>query len=451
MVRTCEKSVTMNLFCFLIIFFLNSLQISYGITPQAVAVQNQIDIFNSFSDGSWQSKKVEHHNDYILSISDAIIRIFNNTKWNNRQNTTDKIIPPIDALFPFSNYYDNCFELDDTPEEVLSKISFKEICRFKDFLQHNPTLILDNNFATDDLVKARSISGIFWIVDTTGETQAQPLFSGMLIPGQSFGLMTYQVLTCFHGFRFGNAQNKTEYYFVPYGVAVDSLPESDNYVVNKGFKVTHITHYRSNGENHLSIDDQYFNENSQSISDDICYSERDLAIAFIKGKTLPLKDEGKNLHTVLLQTNLNLFHADDIHLPVLPHKNEFLSVEMNEEEERLFSIGLAAEPELALSHNMIVSTSLKTGDRVKHAPRRAFLSEQNHNPPSFISSRNEEGSCFLASFGGMSGGPILRCRLDPNNVNNKKCVVIATLWGDGRIYDDSSKIIAMKSIVNLTE
>ena len=439
----------MRLFYGFIIIFLNVFQTSYGVTSLFATSQNQIDLFNAYSKKSWQSRTVRHSKGYRLPISDAIINIFNVAIWD--KGAEDKITPPISALENFSAHLESNFKLDDNPEEWLSKISFKEIMRFKNFLKHNNTLISDDNFANDDLVKVRAMSGVFWVVDTSGAEEAEATFTGMLVPGQSFGLMTYQVLTCFHGFRRGNKTDNVAYYFVPYGVAVDARPGRDNYVVNKGFKVTHVTHYRRNQEMHQSIDDQYFDKNSFKISDQMLYSERDLAIAFVEGKTLPQGSQvhEKTLHTVLLQTNLNLFHAGDTHLPMLPYRNEPLSVGMDKTEERLFNIGLAAEPELEFSHNMIVSTSLRVGDSVGRAPRRAFISAQNVKNPDPIDSRREEGASFVASYAGMSGGPILRCKLTPDSAG-KKCVIIATLWGDGRIFDESSKIISLKSIVNLT-
>ncbi len=43
---------------------------------------------------------------------------------------------------------------------------------------------------------------------------------------------------------------------------------------------------------------------------------------------------------------------------------------------------------------------------------------------------------------------MLKCKLDPYSPAHKKCKLIGTNWGDGRIFDESGKIADFRSIAN---
>lgn len=431
-------------------------------------IVNQIDLFNAFAAQSWQMKKHAYSDRVDRTPEEFLVEIFNTKDWFPKAGNAEKITPSIpdlkalQSLVPLKITFAGTktlfnddspknwgkwkvsqkkFSDDDSPEKWMDKIQYRELIRLKEFLTQYPFLINDADFKTDDLVKARALSGIFWVVDDDGG--AEKAFSGMLVPGQAFGLTSYQVITCLHGFNAGNKSNNVSYYFVPYGVTANSRLGTKDYVVNKGFKVTRITHYRGK-ETNLSIDDPFFNEDSLEIQYAKLYSENDFAIAMITGAvdTISLRD-------ALVNTGLNMVTAQDSHLFKLSGDIEFLSTGLNVEVSRLFTIGFAAEPAFELSNGMIISTTLKNDDVTIDAPLRSLSGDQNVKKPPNKGRKTEEAASSLAIHGGMSGGPVLQCRFDPYYYPvRRKCKIIGTNWGDGRIFDESGKVIAFRSIAN---
>lgn len=330
----------------------------------------------------------------------------------------------------------------DSPREWVRSLNLREIYRFKAFIEEQRALIapinlIDNaNYATDDLVKARSLSGTFWEVDRNNVNYAEETFSGTLVPGQAFG-NPYEVYTCVHGFSSGNINNDLAYYFVPYGVMASSNPADGNYVTARGFMVTNVRHFRNGGDGaNLGINDPFFNTGSMDMDTQTLYSNRDYAVATIEAQTTvgatPLRD-------ILVGTGLNFIDNLTLALPALnTGTGNNLNIVDNTlpfdpVTERLFVIGLATEPGTDLDHGIVVSTSL-TNEGALNRPRRSFADDENTKLPLNIGSRIEEDYSSLADFPGISGGAILRCRLDPNNVENKRCQIIGTNWGAERIF-----------------
>lgn len=99
-----------------------------------------------------------------------------------------------------------------------------------------------------------------------------------------------------------------------------------------------------------------------------------------------------------------------------------------------------AHEESALdSSELTMSTSSIVYETLAHAPRRSLTADENVKIPPNINNRQNECCCSLPSYEGMSGGPILRCKMH-NNTNEKACVVIGTLWGAERIFVNNNGI-----------
>ncbi|MDR1385539.1 MAG: hypothetical protein LBJ67_17080 [Planctomycetaceae bacterium] len=79
-----------------------------------------------------------------------------------------------------------------SPREVMRMLNIEA---FKKFAQANPDLINNENYATDDLVKARALCGVFWVF--VGRC-FRGGFSGMLVPGQEFNSESYSVHSSRH-------------------------------------------------------------------------------------------------------------------------------------------------------------------------------------------------------------------------------------------------------------
>ncbi|MBY0461774.1 MAG: hypothetical protein K2Q34_01150, partial [Alphaproteobacteria bacterium] len=116
-------------------------------------------------------------------------------------------------------------------------------------------------------------------------------------------------------------------------------------------------------------------------------------------------------------------------------------------DERLFAIGMASQPEMGLSHDLIVSTNIRN-DGIENAPRRSFRDDEDRPEPDLINSRDEEASSSVSVYYGTSGGPILRCRLDHGNGSHKKCVSVGTIHGSERVFDAGNNFIGFKNFIN---
>lgn len=432
------------------------------------AAPNQVTLFNGFANSSWKSENVNIHPNNV-PIEQHLVRIFNTSAWDPGSSTTE-INPALAGLDAVLGYYSahttvnpaewvtyatthastgiNILANNYSPRKWMRELNLREIYRFKELITATPNLIDNNNYATDDLVKARSLSGIFWEVDTTlmNPLNAEPAFSGMLVPGQSLTSNNYQIYTCLHGFNSGNANNNIAYYFVPYGVEVSSNPDSANYVTRKGFRVTHVRHFRADiaGTN-LDINNAFFNIGSVEMSAQNLYSNKDFAVATIEGQTTvgatSLRDvlAGRHGLPFITGTTVALPNLDNngIGLPAIGSG----TLDANE---RLFVIGRASYPTAALDCDIAVSTSL-ANETPTNEPKRSFGDDPNIKVPPNI---GYEISASLPSFPGLSGGPVLRCQLDPTAMGNKRCKIIGTNWGAERVFNDNNELTGFKNVIN---
>jgi hypothetical protein len=354
---------------------------------------------------------------------------------------------------------ENNFALNDSPRQWEGKLSRRELCRFKDYINDLKTNrginVIDNaNYLTDDLIKARALSGVFWILDTT--KQQDPVlanFSGMLIPAQPFNGSKY-VYTCAHGFASGNASNNIVYYFVPYGVKASKKPtindvnggkiDNPDFVTKKGFRVV-STSIRG-GKTCINIDDPFFK--SPDIENLKLYRNNDFAIAMIKDKT----DDGKSLKQLLSGTinpistdtsdNLPKINVNDGILPVVDENANFT------DHERLFAIGRAVK-DYALDDGgvTIVPETYIAGKERLLVPRRSLKNDENKKICDLAGTINELAA-YLPCYSGMSGGAVLRCRMDKDNPKNKKCEFIGTVWGSERVFKKDRSLSGFRFFMN---
>jgi hypothetical protein len=117
-------------------------------------------------------------------------------------------------------------------------------------------------------------------------------------------------------------------------------------------------------------------------------------------------------------------------------------------DERLFVIGTATFPNSALANGLAISTNLTNNNVIMQNCRRSLRNDENTRIPNNIGTRNNERYSSLASFPGISGGPILRCRLGPN-IAHKKCAIIGTNFGAERIFNQNN-MQEFRNIINLS-
>jgi hypothetical protein len=444
----------------------------------------QIRLFNTFSDESWKSQTVKLFNT-DATIEQHLVKLFNDNQWGEVIGDASKITPAITALDTIRNYYQSyqnnpvewissvinrnvyvkkkfltkltaILANDKSPRAWRGELNLMEVYRFRAFV-NNANLINNANYVTDDLVKARAISGTFWEVDTNGIQHAERSFSGMLVPEQAFNnAASYQVYTCMHGFNSGNTNDNIAYYFVPYGVEAEVRSNRDNYVTRRGLRVTHVRHFWPvnntpvpNDGTNTEINDVFFNLGNVDVAR--IYNQRDYAVATIEVQTAPQTalTAGVNvggtvtlpqlLNDVRDRANLGNLPEIQINLPALNRNNgQNLDTvdntqQFNPANERLFVIGYTSHLNADLDNTGITISTTLTNEGAVDGPRRSFENNQNVQIPSYIGSRAEEATSSLATFPGISGGAVLRCRLS-SQTTDKRCAVVGTVWGGERIF-----------------
>lgn len=414
---------------------------------EGVFAQSQIELFNNFANESWKSKKISI-GEKEKTIEQHIVDAFNENQWGpgaSNEKIDKQLNRDIKDYYQTENNplkWTNNLDINDSPRQWMDKLDLREIYRFKDLINQNSQLIDNRNWRVDDLVKARALSGVFWIVDSDG---AERSFSGMLIPGQSFDENEFKIYTCGHGFTEGNENNGVSYYFVPYGVAVTCENTEANYIKKKGFKVNKI---KCNGEQiFTAIDADYFKK--ERFGEENQYSKNDYAEVVINGRNL----NGRSLQEELQDAGiggeqLRIITDDSMALPSWTLSNPDLSADSQEEPPatRLFVVGLASQNELVWDNSdLIVSTTI-INDNEPQTFQRSLNNDQNIQEPEYIGNINEI-STSLATYYGMSGGPIIRCKLYDDG--KKICEsVIGTLWGGEREFNDERKIKKFGCFVN---
>ncbi len=414
---------------FVLFICLLKLSVNFVVASDA----GQIDVFRRFATDSWKSAK--HSGDE--TIEQKLVRVFSGSEWGPG-GTPQKIAPPIGALdevgaimrpdslsIPIPSN-------DDSPRSWIDNLELREIVKFQAI---KPTVVDEGNFDTDDLVKAYALSGTFWVVYGDGTEPIRP-FSGLLVPGQSFHQPSFQVHTCMHGFIDGNATNGISYYFVPNGVAVDTDPTSRHFVTKKGFKVVFVRPFQKEGiDSTLPIDSEYFNKRADMRINEI-YQQTDYALATIEKCT----EDGTPFVNIISSSRLGI-QASTGRLPELDQGD------IESRGEWIFNIGLKPDNLVPEPLSVVISAGLKA-EGISHAYRRSLNDDETIKKPMLIGSRLDQAAAHLASYPGMSGGPILRCHLAAA-VARKKCAVIGTLWGGERIFDESGNLVGFRNFINL--
>jgi hypothetical protein len=432
-----------------------------SVIPTEIACTiNQITKFNEFANESWKSKSITIGGD-AKTIEQHIVDAFNAVTWTvgGRQTKINKRLnndikkyynSELDDPANMPNKYNpanpikwtNDLDTNDSPREWLQKLYLRELYRFQSYITVTHTNLINNtNYATDDLVKARSLCGIFWIVDRTDTANitAEKAFSGMLVPYQAFGNTHYEVYACGHGFTSGNARNNITYYFVPYGVEVDDNPAplNNNFAGKKGFAVTEIKRGTAHTAAFQSINDEYFEKTHIKTVNQ--YDQDDYAVVRIQGtNTCTTKNTLKEaLADALIDgTRLGIVKDTDTHLPNINSRTTIdTATPFNpNNNERLFIIGWASQNFELDSSGLTVSTSIINNETLTPSPRRSLKDDEYVKVPTDIGQKTNEYCSSLAVYPGMSGGSILRCKMDTGDEGIKACAVIATLWGAERVF-----------------
>lgn len=198
----------------------------------------------------------------------------------------------------------------------------------------------------------------------------------------------------------------------------------------------------------LDINDGFFTSGSAAMNPQNLYSNKDFAIATIEDHTITgvtLRDTlaGRPVLPPLAPTLPNLDNNNG-----LDNANGLAAVAIGNgilgPNEKLFVIGLASHPTAALDYGIVVAASL-TNETPTNEPRRSFDDDQNIKAPPNI---GYESSVSLPSFPGLSGGPVLRCQLDPHNMVNKRCKIVGTNWGAERVFNENNEMVGFKSVIN---
>ncbi|WP_010301887.1 hypothetical protein [Candidatus Odyssella thessalonicensis] len=319
------------------------------------------------------------------------------------------------------------------------KLNLREFFRFKDIFTHNPNFINDNNFENDDVVKARSLCGTFAHRDVRG--RYIPLFTGMLMAGQVYlegqaadnGI--YHIHTCLHGF---SGEQINTIYFIPYG-----LPLTDDFA----FQVQHI--YRDQNTQQRIAQNQL---DAYSQNNDNPYRHPDYSMAAISARSVG----SQTLKEALFNNNIPNFPAgrNDTQLPTLTgFQGDFTLT--NNGINRIFVIGRASEPQAELQKNFAVVTNLTAPVPLQSTTalvleRRSYKNDPDTNgdPTDIRNLFNSEFTSDYPTYPGMSGGPVLQCRLVNNNEVQRLCRLVGVDWGSERIFDINDNLINLKSIVS---
>lgn len=434
-------------------------------TP-TIGAQNQTHLFDSFASDSWKSKKIE-----IESTQDTLekhlVRKFNeytspqyelNTLKSTLKLIRDYCIDEVQFPSPryfnhYQTFYNRDFDNFFSPRQWMIDLDIRELYRFKKFI-HDLNLIDNGNYKNDCLVKARSLCGVFWEVDVSNPQSitAIRLFCGMLAPGQSFDSSEFEIYTCKHGFVEGFKRDGIEYYFVPYGIMADADSTNPNFVRKKGFRVIKMRTpdcgdfediQTAMHRNRTSADHQYAWDDYAAVKiNNQSGNREDIQRITLKESLKDASIEGNKLNIVTEESSC-LPEIDKI------CDNQEQEIGTYFSSERLFVIGFTSKPGMEMDESgLIISTAI--GDNAVELienPRRSLNDDENEKTPQRIDSRNNEYATSLATCEGMSGGPILKCKLRDAD-HQKTCELIGTLWGEERLFKEDGTIDRLVCFVN---
>ena len=254
------------------------------------------------------------------------------------------------------------------------------------------------------------------------------LFTGMLTPGQSFieegeGRL-YDVHTCLHGFY---GRRIGDIYFVPYG-----LPADDRFAfrVYSIYKDAAATERLERGEL-----EEY------SSSTDNIYNRRDYVLA----KILPTSVSGSPLRDVLDK-------EEDPALPALLEFRDDFNLENEAQFNKLFIIGRTSKLLITLTEEelrgFVVATNLTNFSREAAGKRRSHMNNPGANqaPEGLGDFMDGEFLSDYPTYPGLSGGPILECKLiQDGGVWQRRCRLAGVNFGSERVFQ-GEQFVDLKSI-----
>ena len=320
----------------------------------------------------------------------------------------------------------------DHPRVWQRKLNLRELLRFRDVFIRHPDLIHDQNFENDDVVRARSLSGIFCRKEE-GDDSYTELFSGMLVPGQSYigkkDQGTYKVHTCMHGFvaEWHAGQPINEFYFIPYG-----LPPSDKYA----FQVVSVY------QNHQVVSQDTINNmhDDHKVTVGNIYNQKDYACVHIH----PLSVNEQTLKAVMSENEVQGFHALQ-YAQKLPSLIGFKGVSrLDNEDFKLFIIGRPTDATARWGKNgFAISTNLTSYQPIARKPTQ----NDPHVEEPKTAAIPGEYTLDAPMAPGMSGGPVLECWSGDNQMR-RRCRIKGVVWGNERIFNKENKLIDLKSIAS---
>ncbi|WP_010301813.1 hypothetical protein [Candidatus Odyssella thessalonicensis] len=422
--------------------FLSSLAFLSIINPvysNLPSLQDHNQAWRQISEGSWRLQELYPG---VITVADFLIDSFGQYPELDRRNIIrfyqDGQDNPVDWMGLLGTPTIDLLATDNA-RTWQRKLNLREFFRFKDILTQNPNFINDNNFENDDVVKARSLCGTF--ARRNGIGDYIPAFTGMLVAGQAYlegqaaNNGVYHINTCLHGFL--RAQINT-IYFVPYG-----LPLTDDFA----FQVQHI--YRDQDAQQLITQNQL---EAYSQHEDNPYRHPDYSMVTISAHSVG----GQTLKQALSHNHIPDFptRKNDTHLPDLTgFQGNFVLT--NDGLNKIFVIGRASEPQAELQENFVVVTNLTTPlppqpTAAPLRPRRSYKNDPDTDghPTDVRDLFNSEFTSDYPTYPGMSGGPVLQCRLVSNNEIQRLCRIVGVNWGSERIFDSNNNLINLKSIVS---
>jgi hypothetical protein len=329
------------------------------------------------------------------------------------------------------------FRITDSIIVWTEKINIRELYRFSTFLTQNHDIIHINTFENNDIGRAMILSGVIWAVPTSSYwipsfirgffMDPQPLFSGILKPGQYFKSECFEIYTCLHGFKLGNKSDGVAYYFVPFGQMISTASDDSNYVSKIGYKITFVGRFDkvSKTRMKININNNVFRKSEFELNENSLNGENDFAIAYIE----PKNNIHGSLKEHMISLHPRLFDTQDTHLPNINNNNVNLDRKgFLSKKERLFLIGYTEDRRVSVpfdkSKQITISTNL-----TEYEPK---LLNQRYNTT-------------LPNMPGMSGGGVIRCQI--SSMENV-CAIIGTLFGIHYLPGTESQIGTINTQIN---
>ena len=439
-------------------------------------VKKQHSFYEGFNEDSWRKLSVKKpleesykHNPILFdaespeSFAHLLVRTITTDRNEEDRKTALQYI--MEKTFykcgtPRQDFWDNSYQLNqDEEEEKISTLFVKttprnqqrilnsrEMIRLKakieGFNDDNRQQILSyDNFEVDEVIKAASLCGTFCkkiIFQNEKEVYFEPIFSGMLVPGQSYDLKEFKVHTCLHGFI---GAELDQLVFVPYGLDTE---------FENTFEVSGI------------YTDQYAkNKMSQGELSNIknAYDRIDYLLATIKGysgdnkRSLQEVLTGRQTSNIVKDGSVELFPGFPLEgaLPVIGNGDNLEDFKpQSNQGYRFFVIGRPGDEKLSFDDSGFVIVHNLT-DEFLDKPLRSMKNNPSEIDQESISHVVGDRAFDFSSYPGMSGGICLKTFVSKNSDEKmiRTAVPYAVVWGSERIFNDKGEIVDLKSIVNV--